>query len=88
MDDPVPSQVAVELRRVLQRWQQLPLEDALVRMPLVRAEVTELAGQDVPDLGPAVILDQLSVVVFDAAAAGAEPEELHDRLVRLRRALA
>ena len=47
------------------------------------ADIT--AGQPVPDLGPAVLIDQLRVLVWDAASAGVP--ELTDRLADLRRSL-
>ncbi|HEY7722329.1 MAG TPA: hypothetical protein VIB11_10860 [Pedococcus sp.] len=101
---PVPPEVAEELRRVAQRWQQLPLGHALSYMPLVRSVVVELAGQDVPDLGPAAVIDQLTVLVYDtcaspasgrsgagvdsAAVTRAVPGQLAAQLAALRRALA
>ncbi|HEY6741324.1 MAG TPA: hypothetical protein VI110_03120, partial [Lapillicoccus sp.] len=38
----------------------------------------------VPDLGPATVMDQLTVMVFDAARAGLNPQA---ELAALRRAL-
>jgi hypothetical protein len=38
----------------------------------------------VPDLGPGVVIDQLTVMVFDAGQAGLDPAA---ELVALRRAL-
>jgi hypothetical protein len=85
---------------VAQRWQQLPLGHALSCMPLVRGVIVELAGQDVPDLGPAAVIDQLTVLVYDACVATAPDRSgqgvdaagaasaLADRLAALRRALA
>lgn len=84
---PVPQEVSDELKRVVQRWQQLPLDHALSRMPVVRAVVTDLAGGAVPDLGPAVVMDQLTVLVYDACAARLA-DGLAERLVGLRRHLA
>ncbi|MCE1179152.1 hypothetical protein ACQP1U_14420 [Actinomycetota bacterium] len=93
---PVPEDVATELTRVVRRWQQLPLDHALVCMPLVRALVDDLAARAwpaslgepraVPDLGPAAVVDQLRVLVHDACAAGVG-DDLLDRLVGLRRAI-
>jgi hypothetical protein len=40
----------------------------------------------VPDLGPAVVVDQVRVMVFDMLKAG-RPEGLADRLAALRRQL-
>ncbi|HEY7719644.1 MAG TPA: hypothetical protein VH915_12845 [Pedococcus sp.] len=84
---PVPPEVAEELRRVAQRWQQLPLGHALSCMPRLRALLDDLAGTSVPDLGPAVVVDQLTVLVHDACAAG-ESAGLAERLAGLRRELA
>jgi hypothetical protein len=96
---PVPQEVSVELRRVVERWQQLPLDHALSRMPLVRDLVQSLAdrvagrrGRDpvpVPDLGPAIVIEQLRVLVYDACAADptADPTDLADELSGIRRAL-
>jgi hypothetical protein len=93
---PTPQEVSEELRRVVGRWQQLPLDHALSRLGLVRALVQDLAdhvGQArgrapvvVPDLGPAVVMDQLAVMVWDASAAGVDAG-LHERLATLRRSL-
>ena len=70
---PVPQGVSTELQRVVRRWQQLPLDRALPRVPAVRALLVDLAGDDasrLPDLGPAVVMDQLTVLVHDACMAG------------------
>ncbi len=83
----MPQEVSDELRRVVRRWQQLPLDHALSRMPGVRSLVDDLAGVPVPDLGPAVVMDQLTVVVHDACASGAG-DGLAARLAELRRTLA
>jgi len=84
----------VELRRLVERWQQLPLDQALSRMPVVRPVVQALADAvakvehrspvEVPDLGPRVVMDQLTVMVHDAAQAGLDPTA---DLVALRRSL-
>ncbi len=95
---PVPEEVSAELRRVAERWQQLPLTTAEARMPLVRHLLDTLAGDlgPVPDLGPAVVMDQLAVLVHDVcagsptvtSAAGADPAYgLEGVLADLRRAL-
>ena len=84
----------VELGRLVERWQQLPVDQALLRTPAVRPVVQQLADAvadvegrprvPVPDLGPGVVMDQLTVMVFDAAEAGLDPTaELRD----LRRSL-
>ena len=63
-------------------------------MPVVRSAVQALADAvaeaegrsvvEVPELGPGVVMDQLTVMVFDAASAGLDPAaELRD----LRRSL-
>lgn len=84
---PVPDDVSTELRRVVQRWQQLPLDHASSSLPLVRALLAELAdGPPVPDLGPAVAMDQLTVLVHDACAEG-RGAGLEGRLADLRRQL-
>jgi hypothetical protein len=84
----------VELRRLVERWRALPLDHALSRMPAVQAMVQGLADAvadvdgrspvPVPDLGTAAVMDQLTVMVFDAAQAGLDPAA---ELADLRRAL-
>lgn len=96
-DDHDHDAVRTELERVVRRWQQLPLDRALPAVPAVAAvvqgladEVSDAAGvprAPVPDLGPAVLMDQLRVMVFDWRAAGLPPGELGDRLTGLRRSL-
>ena len=91
------STVGTELERVVRRWQQLPLDRALPAVPgvaqLVQALADETAGAaglpvvPVPDLGPAVLMDQLTVMVHDWRTAGLSEDELADRLTTLRRAL-
>jgi hypothetical protein len=88
----VPQEVSTELERVVRRWRQLPLDHALGQVETVRALVDDLAartapGATVPDLGPAVLMDQLRVLVHDACAAG-QAADLAPRLAQLRRALA
>ena len=75
----VPREVATELERLVRRWQQLALDQALVHAPHVRRLLTRYAafthpGTPVPDLGPAVLMDQLTVVIFDAPPEGARAE--------------
>ena len=84
----MPQAVSAELRRVTERWRQLPLAQAQARMPLVRALLDDLAGASgpVPDLGPAVVADQLVVLVHDRCAAG-PPEGLEEQLAAVRRGL-
>jgi hypothetical protein len=86
--------VEPELRRLVERWQQLPLDQALSRMPVVRPVVQGLADAVadaerrtptlVPDLGPSVVMDQLRVMVFDAVRCGLDPA---GELRELRRSL-
>ena len=95
--DPVPEPVRTELARVEQRWRQLPLDRAERSAGAVREMVQRLAdavaerrGQDpwpVPDLGPATLMDQLGVMVYDASEVGLL-EDLEGQLGDLRRALA
>ncbi|MDF8266438.1 hypothetical protein [Luteipulveratus flavus] len=95
---PVPDEVAVELRRVVQRWHQLPLDHALSRAAALAALVQELADAAahtqahpscaVPDLGPAALADQLAVVTYDACRAGLATDlSLASRLAAVRRSL-
>jgi hypothetical protein len=75
---PVPPEVATELQRVVQRWTQLPLDRALSSSGRVRglaqsladgvAEATGVPATVVPDCGPATLMDQLTVLVYDACA--------------------
>ncbi|GAA1175573.1 hypothetical protein GCM10009584_16240 [Ornithinimicrobium humiphilum] len=91
------QQVGTELERVVRRWQQLPLDRALPAVPTVHAAVQALADgasdaqglprDPVPDLGPAVLMDQLRVMVYDWRAAGLDEDELAARLTELRRSL-
>ena len=92
-----PDVAGIELERVVRRWQQLPLDHALRAVPVVRQVVQELADStaragglpltEVPDLGPAVLPDQLRVMVHDWRAAGLPEEDLAHRLTALRRSL-
>jgi hypothetical protein len=82
----VPQEISQELQRVVRRWQQLPVDHALGCMPRVRRLVDDLAESDVPDLGPAVVMDQLTVVVYDACESGGQ-DDLTARLAELRRGL-
>lgn len=96
------SLVQTELERVVRRWQQLPLDRALLAVQGVREVVQRLADEaaegggqpqvDVPDLGPGVLMDQLRVMVHDWRAAGlgegpSGEQPLADRLTALRRSL-
>ena len=93
---PVPQEVGAELERLVERWRQLPLDHALSQAGRVRALVQSLADRVaeadglatsvVPDLGPATLMDQLTVLVHDASAA-AVTSTLAEDLARLRREL-
>ena len=75
---------------MVRRWQELPLDHALSCMPRVRLVLDDLAGAAgaVPDLGPAVVMDQLTVLVYDACEAGSQdPADLAARLGELLREL-
>ena len=96
---PTPQEVSDELRRVVERWHQLPLDHALSRMPSVRVLVQSLAervagergvaAQAVPDLGPAAVMDQLTVMVFELfqARPTTDPAGVADELAGIRRLL-
>lgn len=89
--------VDTELERVVRRWRELPLDHALSAFPQVRALVQQLADDTapatgmpltaVPDLGPAVVMDQLRVMVHDWRTAGLAEAALGQRLTALRRSL-
>ena len=97
LHDPVPEQVRTELGRLVERWRQLPLDRAERSVEPVRRLVQRLAdavaerrGQDpwpVPDLGPATLMDQLTVMVYDASEVGLV-DDLAGQLGDLRRVLA
>jgi hypothetical protein len=96
---PIPHEVSDELKRVVERWHQLPLDRALSRMPSVRVLVQSLAervagsqgapARQVPDLGPAAVMDQLTVMVHDLyrARPGADPTAVAEELAGIRRVL-
>jgi len=102
---PVAPEVGVELQRVVERWRQLPLDHALSYAGRVRSLVQSLADgvaeangvptSAVPDCGPATLMDQLTVMVYDASAvavtsavpASALTSTLADDLASLRRDL-
>ena len=89
---PVPQAVSTELQRVVERWHQLPLDNALSYAGRVRALVQSLAdgvaeatgvpGSEVPDLGPATLMDQLTVMVYDASAAALTSSALTSTLAQ------
>ena len=97
----MPHEVATELQRVVDRWRQLPLDHALSYAGRVRALVQPLADgvaeangvptSVVPDCGPATLMDQLTVMVYDASATAvtstAPASTLVDDLASLRRDL-
>ena len=86
---------------MVERWRQLPLDHALSYAARVRALVQSLAdgvaqangvaASVVPDLGPATLMDQLTVLVHDASAAAATStpvtSTLAEDLASLRREL-
>ncbi|MBK8470212.1 MAG: hypothetical protein WAR57_13330 [Candidatus Phosphoribacter sp.] len=92
----VPDPVRDELDRLAERWRQLPLDQALGVSEVVLATAQRLADEvaartgmppaHLPDLGPAVVLDQLRVQAYDAVQAAMDGD-LADRLAQLRRAL-
>ncbi|MFC7486387.1 hypothetical protein ACOCJ7_14170 [Knoellia sp. CPCC 206453] len=85
----LPEDVSRELERVVRRWRELSADHALGASGDVRELVQDLAAvtakQPVPELGPVVLIDQLRVLVWDAASAGVP--DLVDRLADLRRRL-
>lgn len=93
---PVPRDVSIELERVVERWRQLPLDRALLYAGRVRALVQSLAdgvaeasgipATTVPDCGPATLMDQLTVMVYDASVADLTSRLAGD-LANLRREL-
>ncbi len=84
---------------MVERWRQLPLDHALSRMPLTSALVQRLADRvaglrgapprQVPDLGPATVMDQLTVMVYDlfATQPDAEATDLVSELSGIRHSL-
>ncbi|MBW8171956.1 hypothetical protein K0651_02690 [Ornithinimicrobium sp. Arc0846-15] len=95
-----PSDVVdVEIERLDRRWQQLPLDQALLAFPGFLQAVRQIAErtpwpqglrvdrQSVPDLGPGVAIDQLKVVCADYTQAGGQPDWLAAHLTALRRSL-
>lgn len=80
----IPDDVATELGRAVRRWHQLPLARAADALVGVHALMSDLAGEPLPDLGPAVAMDQLRVVVFDACRGEGSPPYLAQRLADLR----
>jgi len=87
---------------VVERWRQLPLDRALSYAGLVRGLAQSLADEvaratgvhpsAIPDCGPATLMDQLTVMVYDASSAAgtrtsAETSTLVQDLVTLRHEL-
>ena len=97
LGSPVPRAVETELERLAERWRQLPLDRALSYSGRVRALVQSLADRAaelsgipsaaVPDLGPATLMDQLTVMVYDVSGSST-PSTLEEDLATLRRGLA
>ncbi len=96
---PIPREVADELERVVARWHQLPLDHALSRAPAVHQVVQSLADEvsgcrsrplsRVPDLGPATLMHQLQVMVFDLFTGQPDknPAPVAEQLSGIRRSL-
>lgn len=80
----IPPEIESELGRADRRWRQLPLDRAARALPGVHALLAEIAGEELPDLGPAVVMDQLRVVVFDACVSEGGGAGLAERLASLR----
>lgn len=80
----IPPEIESELGRAVRRWRQLPLDRAVAALPGVHALLADLAGEQLPDLGPAVVMDQLRVVVFDACVSEGGGAGLAERLASLR----
>ncbi len=90
--DVVPPDARRELERIRTRWSQLSLARAQDALPAVRVVLADLAARagderaQVPDLGVAVVVDQLAVLVWDAHAAG-RADGVTRALTALRRGL-
>lgn len=83
----VAPEARVELDRIRRRWAELPLERADAAMPALRGLLADLTpGPVVPDLGPAVVVDQVTVLVWDAYAAGSG-DGIPELLAEVRRTL-
>lgn len=80
----IPDDVSLELGRAVRRWHQLPLDRATELVAGVHVLLAEVAGEPLPDLGPAVLMDQLTVVVYDACAGEGSDPHLAERLAELR----
>ncbi|MGL4743480.1 MAG: hypothetical protein ACRCXL_03710 [Dermatophilaceae bacterium] len=91
--DAVAPEARRELDRIRRRWSELPLAQAADAAPRLRALLTDLATRTTPspapppaDLGPAVLVDQLAVLVWDAYALN-RADGILGRLTTLRRTL-
>ena len=94
MSTPMTSEV--EVRRIVRRWQELEPAADSAAADRVRAFAQQLAdathrshGDEpvpLPDLGPAVLIDQLRVTVHDAQQIGDEVD-LAAGLTELRRTI-
>lgn len=62
----------------------IPDDVAAERVVGVHELMAQLAGEPLPDLGPAVVMDQLRVVVFDACRVEGGPPHLAEQLASLR----
>lgn len=88
--------VAIELQRIRRRWRGLPEPVARESASLMRDlaqqladDVRGLAGEEplvIPDLGEAALVDQLTVMAYDACRAGLQ-ETVLTGLIALRRSL-
>ena len=89
-----PEPVSTGLTRLARRWQQLPLDQAVVMSGGLRAAIEEYAelvhpGVPVPRVPPAVMPDQLAVMLYDAhLAARLDVQSACARLARLLAELA
>lgn len=87
---PVPAESSVELERIRRRFTELSLADAEDGMRRARPLLDDLSARlgrpSVPDIGPAVVPDQLTVLVYDAHLAELG-EGVAERLAQLRRSL-
>ena len=93
--DVVPHEARVELDRIRRRFGELTVDRADAGMPSLRRLLDDLAtrwsdegGSPAPphDLGPAVAVDQLTAIVWDAYATD-RGDGIPQLLTELRRAL-
>lgn len=87
---PVPAESLQELDRIRRRFTELSPADAAEGMRRARPLLDDLSGRlslpPVPDLGPAVVPDQLTVLVHDAYLCGGN-DGLPEGLAELRRSM-